>query len=219
MMKIINSAEVLPNIFAVSNRQVNFYLVKVNRKYIAFDAGGSKKMSLKELGKLNIKPEDITDVFLTHTDSDHTAAIGLFSRAKIYISKPEKQIIDGRVKRAFFMDNKLDCPHETLDDGETVDTDGAGIKCMVTPGHTPGSACYIMDGKYLFSGDNFGLKNGKATLFIPLFNMDGSEQKKSIAKISGLQNIEAVFTGHHGYSANFAGAFEDWRGDSKLNVT
>ena len=184
-MKTINSVEVLPNIFAVSNRQVNYYLVKVKQKYIAFDAGGSSKMSLNELDKLNIKPEDITLVFLTHTDSDHTAAISLFSHAKIYISKPEEQIIDGRVKRAFFMNNKLNCPYETLDNGETVDIDGVSINCMVTPGHTPGSTCYIVDGKYLFSGDNFGLKNGKATLFIKIFNMDGNEQEKVLLKYQG----------------------------------
>ena len=209
-MKTINSFEVLPDIFAVSNRQVNFYLVKMNQKYIAFDAGSSNKTSLNELTKLNIKPEDITAVFLTHTDSDHIAGIGLFPNATIYISKPEEQIINGSIKRAFFMNNKLSCPYETLDDGESVDIDGMSIKCMVTPGHTPGSACYTADGKYLFSGDNFGLKNGKATLFIALFNMDGKEQKKSIAKISELQNIEAIFTGHHGYSTDFAEAFEDY---------
>ena len=145
-MKTINSVEVLPNIFAVSNRQVNYYLVKVKQKYIAFDAGGSKKMSLNELNRLNIKPEDTTAVFLTHTDSDHTAGISLFSHAKIYISKPEEQIIDGRVKRAFFMNNKLNCPYETLDDGETVDIDGVSVKCIITPGHTKGSACYTADG-------------------------------------------------------------------------
>ena len=109
------------------------------------------------------------------------------------------------------MDNKLRCPYETLDDGKTVEIDGVNVKCMVTPGHTIGSACYIADGKYLFSGDNFGLKNGKATQFIRIFNMDGSEHKRSIHEISRLQNIEAIFTAHHGYSLNFKNAFENWR--------
>jgi len=134
----------------------------------------------------------------------------LFTNAKIYISNSEEQLINGRVKRAFFMNNKLNCLYETLDDGETVVIDGVNIKCMVTPGHTPGSACYIADGKYLFSGDNFGLKTGKAKLFIAFFNMDGKKQKESIVKkISGFQNIEAIFTGHHGCSTDFTGAFKE----------
>jgi len=210
-MKTTKTGEVLPNIYAVSNRQVCFYIVKTKQKYIAFDAGANSDMSVGELGKLNIKPGDVAAVFLTHTDSDHVAALGLFANAKVYISKPEEQLINGSVKRAFFMDNKLHCPYETLDDGETVDIEGAKVKCMITPGHTVGSACYIMDGKYLFSGDNFGLKNGKATLFIWFFNMDGNEQKKSIREISKLQNIDAILTAHHGQSRNFAEAFKSWR--------
>jgi len=209
-MKTTITGEVLTNIYAVSNRQVGFYIVKANQKYIAFDAGGNSDMSLDELNRLSIKPEDVAAVFLTHTDSDHVAALSLFTNAKVYISKPEEQLINGSVKRALFMDNKLSCPYETLDDGETVDTDGVSVKCMLTPGHTIGSACYIMDGRYLFSGDSFALKKGKATLFIRIFNMDGNEQKKSIGKISKLRGIEAIFTAHHGYSKNFAEAFESY---------
>jgi glyoxylase-like metal-dependent hydrolase (beta-lactamase superfamily II) len=210
-MKPIQTEEVVSNIFAISNGHVNFYLVKTKRKYIAFDAGVSKKMALRELNKLNIKSDDVAAVFLTHTDSDHVGGIELFGHAKVYISKLEEQMIDGSTKRMVLMKNKLPCAYQTLNDSETVDIDGVSVKCIITPGHTKGSACYIVDNKYLFSGDNFSLKNGKARLFIALFNMDGNEQKKSIVKISGLQNIEAVFTGHHGYTNNFSEAFEDWR--------
>ena len=211
-MNVIKTGEVLPDIFAVSNRQVNFYIMKTAQKYIAFDAGTSEKMSVNELAKIKINRDDITAVFLTHTDSDHVGAITLFKNAKIYISKPEEQMINGDIKRAFILGyNKLAQSYETLDDGESVDIDGMNIKCIITPGHTNGSACYIANGKYLFSGDNFSLKNGKADLFIALFNMDGNEQKKNLKKIAGLQNIEAVFTGHHGYTENFNEAFEKWR--------
>ena len=211
-MKPISTSEILPSIFAISNMQVNFYLVGLpDRKYIAFDAGTSEKISMAELGKVNIQPDDVAAVFLTHTDSDHVGAIGLFPQAKVYISKPEEQMIDGSTKRAFFMGyNKLERSYETLSDGETVEIDGITIKCVVAPGHTKGSACFIVNGKYLFSGDNFSLKNGKVKPFVAFFNMDGGAQRKSIAKIARLQNIEAVFTGHHGCSEDFDGAFEGW---------
>ena len=211
-MKATETGEVLPNVYAISNRQVCFYIVKTDQKYIAFDAGGKSSMSAMELSRLNINPEDVAAVFLTHTDSDHVAALGLFTNAKVYISKPEEQLLNGSVKRSLFMKNKLPCPYEMLDDGETIEVDGISVRCMVTPGHTIGSACYIMDGKYLFSGDNFGIKNGKATLFIRLFNMDSEEQKKSISKIAELKAIEAIFTAHHGYSLNFADVFRGWQG-------
>jgi len=202
----------LPGVFAVSNKQVNFYLVKANQKYVAFDTGVSEKMSLRGLAKLGIKPDDVTAVFLTHTDSDHAGGIGAFPRAKVYISKQEEPMIDGSTRRALFLGhNKLNRSYDTLGDGETIHVHGATINCMITPGHTKGSSCFVADGKYLFSGDNFSLKGGRTRPFIALFNMDGHEQRKSIPKIAGLQNIEAVFTGHHGYTKDFIYAFEDWR--------
>jgi len=211
-MKATNTGEVLPNVYAISNLQVCFYILKTNQTYIAFDAGGKSSMTVSELSRLNIRPEDVAAVFLTHTDSDHVAALGLFTQAKVYISKREEQLINGSVKRSLFMDNKLHCPYETLDDGDTIEVDSVSVKCMITPGHTIGSVCYIVDGKYLFSGDNFGIKNDKATLFIRFFNMDSNEQKKSIKKIAGLQGIEAILTAHHGYSLDFTGVFKDWQG-------
>ena len=211
-MEPTHTGEVLPNIFAFSNRQVSFYLMKTGGKYIAFDAGISQRVARREFGRLGINPDDVAAVFLTHTDSDHVGGIGFFPNAKVYISKQEEQMINGSTRRHLFISgNRLKCAYTTLGDGEAIDIDGVNIKCIVTPGHTKGSACYIVNGKYLFSGDNFSLKDGKAQLFIAFYNMDVNEQKKSIAKISGLQNIEAAFTGHHGYTKNFAEAFEDWR--------
>lgn len=216
-MKPLKTGEIIPGIFAVSNGQVNFYLVRAGQRHIAIDAGASERSALAGLSALKINPGDVTAVFLTHTDGDHVGGIGVFHQAQAYISKQEEQMIDGSAKRAVFMGrNKLACPYATLNDGESVDPGGVSVKCMVTPGHTKGSACYIIDGRYLFSGDSFSLKGGKAAPFVTLLNMDGAEQKKSIVKIAGLHGIDAAFTGHHGYTEDFAGAFADWRGqDSK----
>ena len=211
-MKPIKTCEVLTDIYAIATGIVNFYLVKTTRKYIAFDAGASASAAIRELGKLNVSPDDITAVFLTHTDSDHTGAIGLFKQAKVFISKQEEPMVNGGIRRSVFLGfNKLKCPYETLEDGGSVNIDGINIKCIVTPGHTKGSACYIADGKYLFSGDNFAVKDGKARPFTALFNMDGKEHRRSIVKISGFESITAVFTGHYGYCDNFSKAFQNWR--------
>jgi len=81
-MKPIKTGEVAPNVYAVSNRQVNFYLVGIDQKYIAVDAGASAGVSRRELEKLRINPEDVLSVFLTHTDSDRTGESGCFRRRR-----------------------------------------------------------------------------------------------------------------------------------------
>jgi glyoxylase-like metal-dependent hydrolase (beta-lactamase superfamily II) len=46
-------------------------------------------------------------------------------------------------------------PFTPVKDGEVFHLAGGGpeIKALHTPGHTPGSTCYLIDGKYLISGD------------------------------------------------------------------
>lgn len=199
-MNPIKTGEILPGVYAVSAMQANFYIVKSGRGYIAFDAGRSIKASLKEIKKLQIDPDEVSAVFMTHTDSDHIGGLDAFQNASVFISKPEEQMIDGSTKRALLLGyNYISRPYETLEDGETRAIDDMSVECIVTPGHTKGSACYLVNGKYLFSGDNFGLKKNKIVPFIPLINMDNNEHKRSIEKLSKIANIEAKFTGHHGY--------------------
>jgi glyoxylase-like metal-dependent hydrolase (beta-lactamase superfamily II) len=46
-------------------------------------------------------------------------------------------------------------PFTPVKDGEVfrLASDGPEIKALHTPGHTPGSTCYLIDGKFLISGD------------------------------------------------------------------
>jgi hypothetical protein len=41
--------------------------------------------------------------------------------------------------------------------------------------------------------------------------MDIKRQEESIRKLAKLENIRYVFTAHAGYTADFDGAFGDWR--------
>ena len=198
-------------IYSIDNKFVNLFIVHGKDKYIAIDAGNDSQMVGKELKKISISPESITAVFLTHTDSDHTAAINLFKAAKIYLSKEEERMINGKTHRLGIFSNKLDAPYNLLDDGQVLDVPGLKIKCILTPGHTPGSMCYIINDKYLFTGDTLSLKNGSVEIFNKFFNMDSTTEKKSISKLKNLTDIKYIFTAHYGYSDDFKKAFENWK--------
>lgn len=61
------------------------YFLKVDNKNILIDTS-SKEAShelLEDLEKLNLKPEDITTILLTHAHPDHNANIPLFPNAEI----------------------------------------------------------------------------------------------------------------------------------------
>lgn len=211
-METLESRQVMTDVYAVKNSFVNIYLVKGGDKYIAFDAGTDAKSMKAALGGLGIEESDITAVFLTHTDADHVAAIPSFSAAEIYMSASNQAFIsekEGRSRSKAFVDMERD--YTTIGDYETINIAGIAVQCIFTPGHTDGSACYIVNGKYLISGDNLRLKDGKAGLFYDVFNMDNEMQKQSLRKLSVLEGIEAIFTMHTGSSADFHAAFVGWR--------
>ncbi len=201
-------------IYAIDDKSVNFYIIRDKDKLVAIDAGNDLKNISKEMKKLNFDPEKISAVFLTHTDSDHITAMGLFRNAKIYISGAEEQMINNTTPRFWIFKNKPISVHEDLKDNSEITIGNLRIKCILTPGHTPGSMSYLLNEKYLFTGDTLSLKDGHVDLFVHFFNMDDDMQRKSITMIKGLadtKDIRYILTAHHGYTDNVNKAFENWR--------
>ena len=209
-----DTKEIVEDIYAIRDTFVNMYLVKSGSNYVAIDAGNNFQNVKQETYKLGIDPEKVTVIFLTHTDSDHSAAVKLFKNAKIYISSAEEQMINGKTARtACFIKNKLACTYEMIEDNQTIDISGLKVKGILTPGHTPGSMSYLINDKYLFIGDTLSLKDGKAELFNEFFNMDSATEKKSIKKLSVLHDAKYIFTAHYGYTDNFQKALGSWNGN------
>lgn len=210
-MKPIKSSEIMPGIFSVRNGFVNFYAVKGTQGYIVIDTGMHRWLAASGLKKFNIAPADVLAVFLTHTDYDHVGGIKAFGRAIIYLPKSEQQMINGSIRRNLLLKNRLSRQYTVLADGESIDIDGLHVQCMFTPGHTKGSASYIVNSTSLFAGDNISLKRGKAGIFSRFINMDSKTQADSIRKMAKLKGIKAVFTAHYGYTGDFDAAFANWK--------
>ncbi len=54
----------------------------------------------KGVAKLGIKPEEVTDVVVTHMHWDHADGIDLFPKAKVWIQKDEYTYYTGKTKQA-----------------------------------------------------------------------------------------------------------------------
>jgi glyoxylase-like metal-dependent hydrolase (beta-lactamase superfamily II) len=94
----------------------------------------------------------------------------------------------------------------TISDNDSLWINNLKVKCISLPGHTLGSMGFIIDGKYLFSGDAFRIKNGKIATpkLLKFLIMDLNEMKESIEKVSKLKGIKYIFTSHSGFTADFA---------------
>lgn len=208
----INTGKIVDNIYTVRCGIVNMYLIKNNEKYICVDAGLKNGMLVKGLEALGIDPASVTHILLTHTDSDHTGGIELFKNAGVYISADEEQMITRKAPRAFGLiyNRPIQKKYNLLQDGQSVNIEDMSIKAILTPGHTKGSMSYLVNGKYLFTGDTLSLKDGEVTTFPSFINMDTKIQKQSIQKLAQLMRVEAVFTAHTGYCDNFEIAMKNW---------
>jgi hydroxyacylglutathione hydrolase len=97
---------------------------------------------------------EITHALVTHTHPDHVGggfagmdiagAVELLdkSKAKVVVHKAEAEFIKGLSSSDIIK----------TDNGDKVDVGGLEIQLMHTPGHTPGSQCFLVDNRVV-SGD------------------------------------------------------------------
>ncbi len=186
-------------VFCIKDGFVNAYVFKVKTGFLLVDAGMDEGKFKTEIRKLGIEPKQITDILLTHADNDHTGAIGLFPNAKIYMHKDEKQMINGENGKFPLVRFKWKYgPYNLFGSNDTLTLAGIKIKVYHTPGHTPGSCCFLIGGDYLATGDNLFYKNGKIEHFEDFFNMDTEKQSASITALPGPATLKYLLTAHQG---------------------
>jgi len=101
------------------------------------DMPSGSRAVLDALGDLKV-----TAIVLTHTHPDHWADYDLVknaTRAPVLCHPAEVIMPTARIDRP-------------LSDGDEIIVGAATIRALHTPGHTPGSTCYLA-GRILFSGD------------------------------------------------------------------
>ena len=151
----------------------------------------------KELDRLGLTP---AFVLLTHCHFDHVAGVESLQRrgAKVLCSEEEKQLVGtvADLHGLFGAPSPQYKVDQTFTDGEELNLCGIAIKCLLTPGHTAGSACYFMQkdgGRVLFTGDTLFMDSVGRTDF-PTGNLE--QLRQSLKKLIALEGDMPVYAGH-----------------------
>ena len=136
-------------------------------------------------------------ILITHSHADHAGALLSFPDAIVYGVAPD---IDSLRRRRSA--NGAVGETKTATDGERLDVFGTPVEVFALPGHTQGSAAYLVDG-VLFLGDAaHGMRDGTFGVN-EMFSEDASANVRSlIAMIDRLQprrgDVRQVAFGHAG---------------------
>ena len=222
IFKPLNTGHIDEHVSCIREWIANIFFYTKNGKTIMIDAGYNYERLEEKMGWLDLKPEDIHEILITHQDTDHMGptekdSTVSFPDAKLYIGEIENEYLTGEVRRRVIHGMyKLPMVQTEMDkvllkDGEILDLDGIKVECILVPGHTWGHMVYLIDDRYLFTGDTiwFGADGGYS--FISTLAEDNQLSVQSLQKLERLLRTRdihpLIITGHTGWTDDLDFAF------------
>ena len=181
--------------FAVGYLQTNCYVISDGKVAVVVDPGGSGE---KILGFIERSGFQGRAVLLTHGHFDHIMALSDFSKAgyEVCIHCADEKMLrnEGNLSDMVGLGAlPVVTPTRCFSDGESLRFGDMVFSVIHTPGHTPGSSCFDLDGEYLFSGDTLFCHSHGRTDF-----PGGSESDmlSSLRRLFALPGDRTVYCGH-----------------------
>ncbi len=170
----------------LGNFQTNCYILADEGQCLLIDPGYEPERILSFLDEKGWKP---TAILLTHGHFDHVGAVEAIMAATgctLYMHQADHCQIP-IFKMLYPLTGKL-TPH-FIAEGDRLPM---GLTVLETPGHTPGSVCYLASGA-LFSGDTLFCRSCGRT---DLPGGSGKTLHESLQKLAGLEDDLTVYPGH-----------------------
>ena len=191
------------------------YLIRHGDEYMLWDTGHSMTMPnvapkvsvVDQLAKIDVKPDQIKYVGISHYHADHTGQIDSFPKATLLIGAKEWEAITSS-KPAQGVNFK---PFEGWINGENkvepqaLDKDVFGdgsVTMLRTPGHTPGHSSLLVKlaqmGSVIITGDAVHFRENYDTDGVPAFNFDRAQTVASIERLKKIaDNLKATVIIQH----------------------
>jgi glyoxylase-like metal-dependent hydrolase (beta-lactamase superfamily II) len=154
------TAALLLETFPVGPFQCNCTVLAdpVSREAVVIDPGDEPERILRVVESMKVAPVALLH---THAHLDHviaSRAVKEATGAVIRLHPEDRPLYDALPEQAALFGLRADAPlppDAPLSDGEIVRVGPYRLRAIHTPGHTPGSTCFVVEGDapLLFSGD------------------------------------------------------------------
>lgn len=165
----------------------NTYLVGTGPEKILLDTGDGRPEFLPVLEKAmeDAGCRSLQEIVLTHGHGDHIGGVkGIVERlGPCKVSKMKYEPFD----------RPYDFEIHEIEDGDVIETEGATLRAIHTPGHAPDHICFMLEEeKGLFTGDNV---LGVGTTIIPAETGSLMEYMRSLECLLA-QKPDCIFPAH-----------------------
>ena len=205
--------------FAYTNDKMPFtfscYVIKHGSDVMVWDTGyapgsvpnATNKPIAELLSQINVKPDQVKFVGISHFHADHTGQLAPFTNATLLIGKGDWDGANANppmgganvagLKPFMGSDRKV----EALSTDKDVFGDGS-VVVLRTPGHTPGHQALLVrlkeKGPVLLTGDAVHFHENYASEGVPGFNYDRAQTIASIERMKQIEkNLKATVVIQH----------------------
>jgi glyoxylase-like metal-dependent hydrolase (beta-lactamase superfamily II) len=199
-VRIIKDSIVTVGIFPVGNGQVALV-----------DAGNDPAGNaiLAELARQGLHADNVSAILLTHGHADHMGAIPLFPKAQVMALEAEVPLAEGRagphgpLTQLFPVRPTGVHVARALMDGETFMVGETPVRVFAVPGHTAGSAAYLVGG-VLFLGDAADFGRDQTLQVAPwIFSDSQAQDRESLVSLNRrlmpiADQVKAIDCAHSG---------------------
>lgn len=166
-----------------------------------------------ELERRDLTVDAVEAVFVTHGHGDHIGGIGRLPGARVMALEQEVPVVEGRAGvrspagRVTRVAPTGVSVSRALRDGETVTVGDVDIRVFAVPGHTAGSAAYLVRG-VLFLGDSAQVESAGSLRAAPwLVSDDRAQNRASLASLARQlagSRVDAIVPAHSGPASGIA---------------
>jgi len=158
---------------------VSAFLMVGDEGAVLFDTGNDKKGKnvIAALETHSLGASDVTDIFITHGHVDHVRAINLFPNARVHGLEVEQDLIAEEAEEGKTLT-------EFVEDGDVIQAGGYNIEVFAVPGHTPGSAVFVVDGVLVLGDVLAGRKDGTVEGPAKFFSDDPEQNDASVRALA-----------------------------------